>query len=60
VTTPPDKIRCRHCGVTFLKWRRTKDGKNVSGWPRLKDHIHEYHPDEAEAMEAALGPEEDE
>ena len=54
-----ERLRCRWCNASFLKWRTTKDDRRVSAWPRLRDHIQEYHPTEFETMQNILGSEDD-
>lgn len=56
---PPERLRCRWCEVTFLKWRTKKDGTVASGWPRLREHMHDYHFQQYEQMQAGLGPDEE-
>lgn len=36
-------FRCAHCSWNTPKWRTRKDGKTISGWPRLQDHLLEEH-----------------
>lgn len=36
-------FRCAHCTFTTPKWRTRPNGKRVSGWKRLQDHLAEEH-----------------
>lgn len=60
MTTPSDTMKCRWCSWSTLKWRQGKDGRRISGWRRLDDHIFENHPDQHEELKAAVGEDADE
>ena len=53
-------IKCRWCAATFLKWRTLRTGRKVSGFTMLKDHTEDWHPEEAKALQDALGPQDEE
>jgi hypothetical protein len=49
-------FKCRFCSYAVLKFATRKDGKIISGWGKLYNHIEMSHPSEAEDMETRLGP----
>lgn len=51
-----ERLKCRWCAWTTLKFATGKDGKPRSGWNRLRNHIEDRHESEAMALSDALGP----
>jgi hypothetical protein len=45
-------IKCAFCGWKKMKWRRSKKGKAISGYPQLIYHVMIEHPEEYEKVEA--------
>ena len=48
--TDDDRLRCRWCGFSVLKFYTGKDGKPRGGWGRLNAHQETRHPDEIEEL----------
>jgi hypothetical protein len=44
-------LRCRWCGFSTSKFYKNKEGKNKSGFGRLKNHLELAHPEELEELE---------
>ncbi len=40
------KCKCRWCGWETLRFRKSKKGKTLSGYPILKRHVEFKHPEE--------------
>ena len=38
------RLICRFCDWSTPTWTRFKNGRNLSGFSRLKDHIEDKHP----------------
>lgn len=47
---PPATIKCKFCNWQTKKWSTGTRGRKVSGFSRLRGHIEEAHPDEAEII----------
>jgi hypothetical protein len=41
-----ETFKCRWCNYKVPKWRTTADGKRISGWIRLQDHVMDKHEDQ--------------
>ena len=50
-------LQCRFCSWRTLKWRKNQSGAVKSGWPRLEDHLEQYHPAEYAAIYPRSEPE---
>lgn len=44
-----NNIRCRWCNWTTFRWKR-RNGRDISGWARLKEHVCEEHPEKYEEL----------
>lgn len=44
-------FKCRFCDYRVRKIRTLKDGKTVSGWISLANHIEDFHPNEDEKLD---------
>jgi hypothetical protein len=44
--TPSDRLKCRYCDYTVMRWRAGKSGKPVSGMNVLLRHGEAEHLDE--------------
>lgn len=46
VTKNTNRMKCRWCDYTVMKFRKTKSGETSSGWGKLQAHCWDSHIDE--------------
>lgn len=49
-----ERLKCRFCNFSVLKYRKGADGKNISGFSTLLRHVDDEHEAEWEAIQEGL------
>jgi hypothetical protein len=50
MATTSERLKCRYCNWSCLKWRTNKSGKRISGWRKLQYHLLDAHDIEADLI----------